>query len=327
VFIHLIMITRRKFSSLFGLSVLSSSFLNPACARKPTQIKGDLVVSTWNNQVANKLSVSALSQNSPSLLDAVVAGIKSVELDPEDQSVGYGGRPDREGKVTLDACIMDSAGNAGAVCFVQGYKHPISIARMVMESTPHVMLSGTGAEQFAEENGFEKATLLTEKSEKEYKEWLVEKKYQPKANIERHDTIGLLVKNKEGDLAGGCSTSGMAYKMSGRVGDSPIIGAGLYVDNEVGSCTATGVGELGMKTCATFLCVELMRSGMHPQQACKQAITRIIKKCKLNDSQVGLLAMNKHGEIGAFSIIPGFVYAVTTTESSELRQAKSYFKK
>lgn len=320
------MISRRKFSKLFGFSFLAGSYSSCAVHSKSlTQTQGNLIISTWNNQAANNLAINELSASSSNLLAAVESGIRSVESDAKDQSVGYGGRPDREGKVTLDACIMDKNGNAGSVTYLESIKHPISVARKVMEETPHVMLSGAGAQQFALDIGFKKENLLTDKSSDEYKEWLKEKKYKPKANIELHDTIGLLAKNAHGDLSGGCSTSGMAYKMSGRVGDSPIIGAGLFVDNEVGACTATGVGELVMQTCASFLCVELMRT-MKPQRACEAAINRIIKKCKTTDMQVGLIAVNKKGEVGAYSILPGFVYTVTQQNSTVLKNANSYIK-
>lgn len=320
------MLSRRKFSTIFGLSLFSSKLTNCAASSAPDSYDGNLVISTWNNQTANQLALDVLNKNPIHLLDAIEKGIRSVEADAEDQSVGYGGRPDREGDVTLDACIMDKEGNAGSVTYMKGIKHPISVARKVMEKTPHVILSGDGAQQFAVEEGFEIEDLLTEKSLNEYKEWLVKKEYKPKANIERHDTIGLLVKNSSGDLSGGCSTSGMAYKMAGRVGDSPIIGAGLFVDNEIGCATATGVGELVLKTCATFLAVELMRSGLSPQKACETAIKRIIDKCKTDDIQVGLIAMDKEGQIGAYSIQSGFVYAITDESGSRTEEVNSYFK-
>ncbi len=320
------MLSRRKFSAIFGLSVLSTNFVKCASSSSTSKIPGNLVISTWDNQRANQLALHELNNNPSYLLNAVEYAIKSVEADAEDRSVGYGGRPDREGEVTLDACIMDKDGNAGSVTYLKGIKHPISVARRIMEKTPHVMLSGAGAQQFALAEGFEIENLLSEESLAEYKEWLVEKEYKPKANIERHDTIGLLVKNKNGDLSGGCSTSGMAYKMAGRVGDSPILGAGLFVDNEIGCATATGVGELVLKTCATFLAVELMRAGLSPQKACEAAIERIIAKCKTDDIQVGLIAMNKEGQIGAYSIQPGFVYAITEETASRTKEVNSYFK-
>ena len=285
---------------------------------------GPVVISTWNNRSANEIAYKTLKTKGR--LDALEAGIRHVEADPGDQSVGYGGRPDRDGEVTLDACIMDKEGNAGAVTYLKEIMHPISIARLVMENTPHVMLSGDGAQKFALDHGFKRTNLLTEKSKAEYMKWLKEAKYKPIPNIENHDTIGMLVKDKSDNLVGGCSTSGMAYKMAGRVGDSPVIGAGLYVDNEYGAVTATGLGELMLKSCAAFLATENMRSGMNPTESCKAAIERIVKKYNITDSQVGLIALNKQGESGAYSAVPGFVYIRTDVKESVLIESSSYHK-
>lgn len=321
------MLSRRHFSALLGLSLVGTRYSNCSSTQTNSTHQGNVIISTWNNQEANQLAYETLKKDKSDLLGAVEKAINLVEANENDMSVGYGGRPDREGQVTLDACIMDKDGNAGSVTYLKGIMHPISVARKVMEKTPHVILSGSGAQQFAEEEGFQAIDLLTEQSKEEYREWLINKEYKPKANIEMHDTIGLLVRNSDGDLTGGCSTSGMAYKMNGRVGDSPIIGAGLFVDNEVGSATATGVGELVLKTCATFLTVEFMRSGMSPQAACEAAAKRIIAKCKVADIQVGLIAMNKKGEIGAYSIQSGFVYTVTDQNGTRTKQVESYFRK
>jgi N4-(beta-N-acetylglucosaminyl)-L-asparaginase len=279
-----------------------------------------IVLSTWNNKNANTAAFNTITKGSGILLDAVVDGIKVPEADPNDRSVGYGGRPDRSGNVTLDACIMDNRGNAGSVTYVQHFKHPIEIARKVMETTPHVMLSGDGAELFALSLGMKKENLLTAESKKEFDEWKKTSKYEPIINIERHDTIGLLVADQKGEIAGGCSTSGMAYKMEGRIGDSPIIGAGLFVDNEVGACTATGHGEYLLRTLGAFLVVEFMRNGMNPQEACEAAIKRVISKHKSSkeEYQIGLIAINKSGEIGFHAVRKGFVVAVKTTDIEEV---------
>ncbi len=317
------MISRRRFSYILGLLLASRKVIS-CQERKPMSSAGPVVISTWNNRAANKIAYKTLESKTG--LDALEAGIRYVEADPDDQSVGYGGRPDRDGVVTLDACIMDKEGNAGAVTYLQDILHPISIARLVMENTPHVMLSGDGAQRFALEHGYKKTNLLTEKSKAEYMVWLKEAKYKPVPNIENHDTIGMLVKDKSDNLVGGCSTSGMAYKMAGRVGDSPVIGAGLYVDNEYGAVTATGLGELMLKTCAAFLATENMRRGMSPTEACKAAIQRIVKKHNITDSQVGLIALNKEGESGAYSAVPGFVYIRTDVNESVLLESSSYHK-
>lgn len=265
-----------------------------------------LVIATWNVKESTAEAWRVL-QAGNSALDAIEKGCMIEEANAEEQSVGIGGLPDRDGNVTLDACIMDSKGNYGAVVYLQNIMHPISVARKVMEDTPHVILAGKGAEQFAVSKGFEKTNLLTEASKKAWEEWKKTSQYKPIINIENHDTIGMLAIDKNGDISGGCTTSGLAYKMAGRVGDSPIIGSGLFIDNEIGGATATGLGEEVLKTVGSFLIVELMRQGKTPQQACEEAIGRIIKKNPdFKDFQVGYIALNKKGEIGYYSIHDGF---------------------
>jgi isoaspartyl peptidase/L-asparaginase-like protein (Ntn-hydrolase superfamily) len=220
---------------------------------------------------------------------------------------------------------MDFQGRAGSVTFLQEIVHPISVARQVMEYTPHVMLSGAGALQFALERGFKKENLLTEKSKKAWEEWKIKSNYKPVINIENHDTIGLLVMDHDRNISGGCSTSGLSFKMHGRVGDSPIIGAGLFVDNEIGAAVATGLGEMVMKSLGAFLVVELIRNGKSPQQACEEAILRIVKKNPdYKDYQVAIISIDKSGNIGAYSIQPGFTYALTIGEMDQLITAPSY---
>ncbi|GAB3539119.1 N(4)-(beta-N-acetylglucosaminyl)-L-asparaginase [Spirosoma fluminis] len=284
-----------------------------------------MVLSTWKQPKANEAAQAVLTKNGRAL-DAVEAGVRIPEADPDDTSVGYGGLPDRDGRVTLDACIMDERGNAGSVTYLEHIMHAISVARAVMEKTPHVMLSGEGALTFALSQGFKKQNLLTKQSEAKWREWMKTAKYKPIINIERHDTIGMLAIDHKGDISGACTTSGLAYKMNGRVGDSPIIGAGLFVDNEIGGACATGLGELVMRTCGSFLVVELMRQGRTPQQACEEAALRIIKKQDYKDVQVGFLAVNKKGEYGAYSIQAGFNYTLTQQGKTEVTDARSYLK-
>jgi N4-(beta-N-acetylglucosaminyl)-L-asparaginase len=219
---------------------------------------------------------------------------------------------------------MDHLGNAGSVTFLEGIMHPISVARAVMEKTPHVMLSGAGALKFALDQGFKKQNLLTPGSKKAWEEWKKESKYKPIINIENHDTIGLLGIGKAGEIAGACSTSGLAYKMHGRVGDSPIIGGAVFCDDEVGGACATGLGEFVMKTLGSFLIVEFMRQGMSPQKACEEAIMRIVKRYKYQDFQVGYLALNKKGEYGAYSIQKGFNFTITKNGVTQVIESASY---
>ena len=285
-----------------------------------------VVVATWKNEKANEAAMQVLNSGG-NALDAAEAGARVPEADPEDSSVGYGGLPDSDGNVTLDACIMDSKGNCGAVTFLKHIKHPISVARKVMEDTPHVMLSGDGALEFALSKGFKKENLLTENAKRKWQEWKKESKYQPIINVENHDTIGMLTLDEKGDIAGACTTSGLAFKMPGRVGDSPIIGAGLFVDNEIGGAVATGLGEAVMKTLGSYLVVELMRQGKTPEEACREAVMRIIKNQNYQDFQVGFLALNKKGQSGAYSVQSGFSYVRNTKYLHQLKEAPYFIPK
>lgn len=294
-------------------------------AAKP--VSKPIVLSTWNFGLQANVEAWKILSNNGRALDAVEAGAKVPEGDPSETSVGYGGLPDRDGRVTLDACIMDEHGNCGSVAFLEHIVHPVSVARMVMEKTPHVLLVGDGALQFALANGFKKKKLLTPNSEKAWKEWLKKAEYKPVVNIENHDTIGIISLDAHGNLSGACTTSGMAYKMHGRVGDSPIIGAGLYVDNEIGAATATGVGEEVIRIVGCHLVVELMRQGNSPADACKLAVERILKKNpeKAKNVQVGFLALNKNGEYGAYCLQKGFTYAVRDKSGNSLFDSESHF--
>lgn len=303
-------------------------------APKSTKVKKPIVISTWDFGVAANKAAWEVLRVSGRALDAVEQGVQVAEADLGNPTVGKGGYPDRDGHVSLDACIMDELGNCGSVAALEHIAHPIAVARMVMEKTPHVMLVGEGALQFALECGFPKENLLIPSSEEAWKEWLKEKKYKPIMNIENksfntdrlpgnqynHDTIGMLALDEAGNLSGACTTSGMAFKMRGRVGDSPIIGAGLYVDNEVGAATSTGVGEEVIRTVGSFLVVELMRQGYSPEAACKEAVQRIVKKKPetAKQIQVGFLALNKKGEYGSYALQSGFTYAVCTAEKQDL---------
>jgi N4-(beta-N-acetylglucosaminyl)-L-asparaginase len=285
-----------------------------------------LVASTWDfGPAVTETAYNTLARGG-NILDAVEQAVSIPEADPAITSVGYGGYPDRDGKVTLDACIMDGSGNCGSVAFLEHIMHPVSVARKVMERTPHVMLVGEGALQFALENGFKRENLLTPEAESAYREWLKTSAYTPpKADSTHHDTIGLLAMDSAGNLAGACTTSGLAWKVRGRVGDSPIIGAGLYVDNDVGAATSTGLGEAVIKVAGSFLIVELMRNGKSPREACRLAIERIVHKQPKYEREdgflVGFLAMNKDGEVGGFSFRKGFQYSVNRTGKREVVNA------
>ncbi|MFN5372290.1 MAG: isoaspartyl peptidase/L-asparaginase family protein [Bacteroidia bacterium] len=317
-------IPRRTFikQSALGLSVIP---LIQGAAPIWSDETGPIVLSTWDFGLkANEEAWKVLSAGGWAL-DAVEQGVKLVEADPSERSVGYGGRPDRDGHVTLDACIMDENLNIGSVACLEHIMHPVSVARAVMEKTPHVMLVGDGALQFAESQGFKRTKLLTPESEAEWKEWLKKSEYKPKVNIENHDTIGMIALDKNGRLSGACTTSGMAFKMHGRLGDSPIIGAGLYVDGEVGAATATGHGEEVIRIAGCHLVVELMRQGRTPEEACKEAVERVYRKQKhrLSEIQVGFIALNREGKYGAYCLQPGFTYAVMDLDSNRVLKGNS----
>lgn len=302
-----------------------------------TKSKMPIVLSTWHNQgvAANTKAWEILIQQGTAL-DAVEAGAKMSELDSNNCCVGLGANPDRDGIVTLDACIMNEQHQCGSVLALERIKHPISVARSVMEKTPHVVLAGEGAQQFALSQGFPlESSELSPHAKLNYENWLKKSEYRPQINIEKnetnpnkneiqppkkldggefnHDTIGVIAMDAHGNLSGACTTSGMAYKMHGRIGDSPLIGAGLYVDNEIGAATCSGLGEEVIRCCGSFLVVEYMRQGLHPTIACKKAVERIVSKSKLKpaDYQVGFIAINKKGEFGGYSINPNFDYTVT----------------
>ena len=318
---------RRSFLEKTGLGALSLLLSNRLFAKSSKSMdglmkaKGPIFLSTWTHgQMANEEALRVLA-NGGSGLDAVEKGVMLIEADPEGSSVGLGGLPDRTGKVTLDACIMSADGNCGAVCMLENILHPISVARKVMEDTPHVMLAGDGAYEFASANGFEKVDLLTKNSKAAYKNWKKEQKYKPIINVENHDTIGMLGMDEKGDIYGSCTTSGLAYKMRGRIGDSPIIGAGLFIDNEVGGAVATGLGESIIKVAGSAIIVELMRHGYSPQEACVEAVNRIVNNEDTKDIQVGFLAISKSGETGAYAIHRGFNFAISNQAGTRLENS------
>ena len=311
------------------VSSWSSAFTADPSITASKTLQKPLIISTWNHGLeANAEALNQLN-NGKTALDAIVSGVGICEADPANKSVGYGGLPDREGHVTLDACIMDHKSNCGSVSFLQEIKHPIAVAQKVLEDTPHVMLSGKGAKDFALSQGFLKENLLTSESKKDWEEWLKKSKYKPVINMENHDTISMLVLDENGDLYGGCTTSGAAWKMHGRVGDSPIIGAGLFLDNEVGAAAATGLGEAVIRTAGSAMVVELMRQGKSPFDACKEIVERIYDKHKdhrdMEYLQVGFIAVNKNGDHGGYSLRSGFNYAVCDLENGN-RMEDSQFK-
>jgi N4-(beta-N-acetylglucosaminyl)-L-asparaginase len=340
--------SRRKFlqSSVFASVTMLLTKKITAAPQEEVVIKGQpVVISTWDAGLAANKGAWQVLSNGGRALDAVEAGVKVTEAS-QNCCVGLGANPDRDGFVTLDACIMDEHANCGSVAFLERIKHPVSVARRVMEKTPHVMLVGSGAQQFALAEGFPlEEQKLSGDAKKEYEKWLKKSEYKPVINIENqkghgpfapaqldngewnHDTIGMVAMDAQGNLSGSCTTSGMGFKMRGRLGDSPIIGAGLFVDNEIGAATATGQGEDVIRMAGAHTVVELMRQGLSPEAACKKAVERVIKikGDKAKDIQVAFIALNKKGEVGAFALQKGFNYAVKSNKEEKLYDAKSWF--
>lgn len=315
----------RSLLAIGGLSLIPKMKVSAQASSASRAIK-PLVISTWpHGMAANEAAWEVLIKGGRAL-DAVEQGVRVSELDPAVTSVGYGGYPDRDGIVTLDACIMNEEGDCGCVTFLQHIKTAVSVARMVMEHTPHVMLSGEGALQFALANGFEKEELLTESSRQNWENWKKPNTSIP-VDVHNHDTISMLAIDEKGNLSGACTTSGTAYKYHGRVGDSPIIGAGLYVDNEIGAAGATGKGEVIMKIVGSHSIVENMRHGYSPQEACEEVVQRALKKVPdARNQPIYFIALNKEGEIGAYGTTPAFKYAIYTGEKgNNLIQAGSAY--
>ena len=330
---------RRNFlkkASATGLGLMAVSSTIISCKDEKEEKKAitttdkiivPVVVATWRFHNATKAAWEVLEKGGSSL-DAIEQGCRVEEADLENTTVGNGGAPDRNGNVTLDACIMNKEGNYGAVVCMENIAHPISVARKVMEDTPHVLLAGKGAEQFAVSKGFKKENLLTEASKKAWKKWKETSEYKPIINIENHDTIGMLAIDKNGDISGGCTTSGLAYKLAGRVGDSAIIGSGLFIDNTIGGATATGMGEEVLKTVGSYLIVELMRQGRTPQEACEEGVKRIVtSNPNYKNFQVGYVALNKKGEYGCYCIHGGFGISKYQEGEQTYIDSGSYIKK
>ena len=299
---------RRNFIfDIFSISLMSS-LSTKLKAKNFTFTPMVRSISTWKTTEAN-LKAGLLLDKGVDGLNAAVEGVAVEEENPKNTTVGFGGAPDRTGKVTLDACVMNHLGDCGAVVAVENIVNVARLAKDVMEKTPHVMLAGKGAQDFAISEGYKQTDLLTEQSKKDWKKWLESEEYKPIINIENHDTIGMLCLDKNNNISGACTTSGLAYKMRGRVGDSPIIGSGLFIDNKIGGAVATGLGEEVVKTVGSFLVVELMRQGKSPQEACETAVKRIVSSnSQENKFQVAYIAMNKNGDVGSYSIEPGFTY-------------------
>ncbi len=328
VFKSLKPMTRRDFLARSGAVSTLLVTSRPASAAAQPQVgipasAKPLFVSTWPFGRASNEAALKVFQAGGSLLDAVEQGIWVTESDAGNGSVGLGGIPNAAGVVQLDACIMEGVGHrAGSVAALEGIRHPISVARRVMEKTPHVMLVGEGARQFALEQGFEQGERVSPGREKAWKNWKAQQDAKRASKPKGHDTIALVGLGPDGHLCGGCSTSGMGYKLPGRVGDSPILGSGLYVDDEIGAAGATGIGENVLRYCGSYQVVEYMRQGLSPQDACLETLRRIAKKDpKGFDLSISFIAIDKQGRFGAAGTGSGFQYSVTFPGTSVVLQS------
>ena len=263
---------------------------------------GPVFLSTWaHGKPANERAAEVFKAGG-SLLDAVEKGINVPESDPNVTSVGYGGLPNEEGVVELDAAIMDGTRHhAGAVASLRSIKNPISVARKVLEKTRHTTLAGEGAFRFALKMGFKPEQLLTPESLKKWLEWKAKPDRQTFwADASNHDTIGMVATDGKGHVVSGCSTSGLAWKIAGRVGDSPLVGCGVYADDNVGAASATGDGDLMTNYCTSVSIVHMMAGGASPQDACVELLQHMVKTDPKNrTAYVCVIAINNRGEIGA----------------------------
>lgn len=295
--------------------------LSLACDRKnaPGKAAAPVVISTWDfGRAANEEAVRRLEGGS-SVLDAVQHGVMQIEADPDETSVGIGGYPNREGVVELDAAVMNGRTlDAGSVAALQNIKHPVAVARKVMDETPHVLLVGDGARRFALQHGFEEEDLLTDKAREAWE------KKRTNGSPPSHDTIGLVARAKDGRMAGACTTSGLAWKLPGRVGDSPLIGHGMYCDDQAGGAVATGVGEEVIKVCGSYQIVEFMRQGVEPAEAVRRVLQRILRRERSGEVPfVGFVALRADGRVGFASTLPGFRIAVSGGDGHKVLDAPS----
>jgi L-asparaginase/N4-(beta-N-acetylglucosaminyl)-L-asparaginase len=295
--------------------------LSLACERRnaPGEAALPVVISTWTfGRAANEETVRRL-EGGAAVLDAVQHGVMQIEADPDETSVGIGGYPNREGVVELDAALMDGGTlDAGSVAALRNIKHPVAVARKVMDETPHVLLVGDGARRFALQHGFEEENLLTDKARKAWEN------HRTDGSQPSHDTIGMVALADDGRMAGACTTSGLAWKLPGRVGDSPLIGHGMYCDDQAGGAAATGVGEEVIKVCGSYQIVEFMRQGLEPQDAVRRVLQRILRRKRSGEvPQVGFVALRADGLVGFASTRLGFRAAVSRGGRHEVLDAPS----
>lgn len=340
---------RASVAAGMGLSLLPK--VDRVLAQDVSKIKPvhSVVISSANGERAVRKATELL-QRGADPLDAVIGGVNIIEDDPDDITVGYGGLPNEEGVVELDSCVMHGpTHNAGAVAAIQNIKNPSRVAKLVMERTDHVLLVGEGALRFAKAHGFKEENLLTEKSRKIWlywketlnkdDDWFPPELKDTNEEVQKYfhlgGTINCCAVNTDGNLAGVTTTSGLSFKIPGRVGDSPIIGAGLYVDNEVGAAGSTGRGEANLKNLTSFMVVEFMRNGKSPQEACLAACQRIVDHTKLPvllkedgrpNFNVKFYAISRNGDYGSAAIRSGGYFWISDAKGARLEDMAYLFK-
>ncbi len=307
-----------------GFGFLASSGVRGETAPSGCTLDSPVIISTWPFGKAANLEALSILEAGGTALDAVEGGVMTAEADSSITTVGYGGFPNRDGEVELDAAIFDGATrDGGAVCALTGFRHPVQVARKVMDRSPHLMLVGEGASSFADSCGFSRQETLSEGAREAYRKW---KKKHPAGDgkAEGHDTLGQVALSRSGSIAAACTSSGMAWKLPGRVGDSPIVGHGLFADDRVGGCVATGMGEEISKVCGSFLVVELMRQGATPDEAIGETLDRIASRPGQNPRvQAAFVALSRDGNHGAGAIGSDFHYAITRDQETQVIKVTS----
>jgi N4-(beta-N-acetylglucosaminyl)-L-asparaginase len=314
----------------FIKSIAAAGALAGVPAQAAESDGGPVFLATWKHGLPAVDRAAEVFHRGGSLLDAIEKGINIPEEDPEVTSVGYGGLPNAEGIVELDAGIMDGTRHrAGAVCGLRGVKTPISVARLVLEKTSHTTIGGIGLQEFARNMGYHPEQLLTPNSLKKWMEW----KTDPHRRTfwlspENHDTIGVVATDGKGHIVAGCSTSGLAWKIPGRVADSPLVGCGYYADDRAGGASATGDGDLMTNYCTSVSIVQMMARGVSPQEACEELLRDMVKAdAKNKEGECAVIAMNNRGEVGGASMNAKFhlQYALWKAGKSQMIESKNVY--
>lgn len=311
--------------TLGAICLPTNLFAAPELTEEGEEPVSPLVISSWTYGLKANANAFKVLVNGGTALDAVEQGIRAMEEDPNEPCAGIGALPDKKGRVTLDASIMDHNLNVGSVAGLEHILHPVSVARSIMEKSNCTSIVGEGALEFALNQGYERTNLLTSKADIEWQEWLNNKHYKRSPDFNHTDTVATLAIDKFGNMSGATSSGGVAFKEPQSIYDSAVIGAGLFVDNEIGAAVATGGTGDAIRVAGAHLVVELLRQGKNPQEACFEAVERIFRyrADKMDNNNIAFLALTKKGVYGGFSLQSGFTFAVQNTEGRFLVNCKS----